>query len=55
MTRKELDEEIRETTLTLRHLASIGEIATAAHVSRYLDQLIETRRKMPALTLVKNP
>jgi hypothetical protein len=53
MNRKELDIEIRETNLTLRHLASIGETATAANVARYLDELFEMRRRIPDLKLVK--
>lgn len=53
MTRAELDQEIRETNITLRHLAAIGETETAAQVARYLDQLIATRDKLPHLRLIK--
>lgn len=53
MTRAELDQEIRETTLTLRHLINIGETATAANVARYLDQLKWMRARRPTLKLIK--
>jgi hypothetical protein len=53
MTRKELDKEIRETTQTLNHLRHIGEDETAIRVANYLDELLDKRRNLPDLKLVK--
>ena len=52
MTRKELDAEIRDTIATLRHLISIGEIDTARNVARYMDELLDKKRRQPTLKIV---
>lgn len=53
MKRDQLADEIRETKLTLNHLIAIGEIDTATQVARYLLQLREEYKRLPALRMVK--
>ena len=53
MNRQELEEEIRETRQTFRHLAQIGEIDTSIAVAKYLNQLLEMQKSLPTFKLVK--
>jgi hypothetical protein len=52
MTPRELEDEINETKLTIRHLSMIGEERTAHLVVAYLGSLLDERTKMPRLHVV---
>jgi hypothetical protein len=52
MTPRELEDEINETKLTIRHLSQIGEEETAHAVVAYLGSLLDERTKTPLLHVV---